>query len=115
MFTALDVRGVQRGRCKHSECECPEFLRETDLNASQRKGFPFGWCLCCGHSLAINGRLQHFVWAWEAKKQITFQLEFESELRFQTDIEENERRLKKVLNPIGSKVGNLGATIVRRP
>lgn len=46
------------------------------------------------------------VWAWEAKKHITFQLDCESELRFETDIEENERRLKKVL-PAGAKLATL--------
>lgn len=54
--TSVDLRGVPRGRCKNTECDCPEFSRDT---APPNSAIPNGWCCYCGHSPVMHGRLEY--------------------------------------------------------
>lgn len=57
-LTSIDLRGVPRGRCKNTECDCPEFSRDT-APLTANSAIPAGWCAYCGHSPAIHGRLEY--------------------------------------------------------
>lgn len=55
-LTSTDLRGVPRGRCKNTVCDCPEFSRDT---AATNSTIPAGWCSYCGHFPAMHGRLEY--------------------------------------------------------
>lgn len=60
MFTSVDILGVQRGRCKHTDCDCAEFMRENPPRSDgSGAAIPHGWCVYCGHSPAFHGRLEY--------------------------------------------------------
>ncbi|XP_037271831.2 uncharacterized protein LOC119163861 isoform X1 [Rhipicephalus microplus] len=61
MFTNIDFRGVARGPCTYSNCECDSYERSDscDANTSQNATLQCGWCCYCGHPPVSHRRIDN--------------------------------------------------------
>uniref|UniRef100_A0A224YQB9 Protein containing DUF4806 domain n=1 Tax=Rhipicephalus zambeziensis TaxID=60191 RepID=A0A224YQB9_9ACAR len=59
MFTNIDFRGVARGPCSNSNCECDSYARSEscDVSTSPNATLQCGWCCYCGHPPVSHSRI----------------------------------------------------------
>lgn len=59
MFTNVDFRGVARGQCSVSNCECDGYARSpsSEVCTSQNATLQCGWCCYCGHPPVSHSRI----------------------------------------------------------
>ncbi|XP_037525333.1 uncharacterized protein LOC119402270 [Rhipicephalus sanguineus] len=59
MFTNIDFRGVARGPCSISNCECDSYARSesSSVSTSQNATLQCGWCCYCGHPPVSHSRI----------------------------------------------------------
>ncbi|XP_040359576.1 uncharacterized protein LOC121047923 [Ixodes scapularis] len=60
MYSSQDIKGVLRGQCHASNCECDGYSRALD-NCSQPAALHQAtWCVYCGHSPVQHARISIF-------------------------------------------------------
>ncbi|XP_042144929.1 uncharacterized protein LOC121835063 [Ixodes scapularis] len=60
MYSSQDIKGVLRGQCHASNCECDGYSRALDNCSQPAAPHQVTWCVYCGHSPVQHARISIF-------------------------------------------------------